>query len=121
MSLACTLEEKTGIAHKFLLPKQLKEHGLKLGDMKLSDSILEMIAENYTRESGVRALEKRIASLARYRAKQIVGEEAFEAVVAMLKKQAEATMPPELKEAIEKKKKEKETLEAETEKDPTKQ
>jgi ATP-dependent Lon protease len=73
-----TVEEKVQIAKNHLVKKQLKEHGLKVGDLKLSDAMLEMIAENYTRESGVRALEKRIASLARYRAKQIVGEESFE-------------------------------------------
>ena len=57
------------------------EHGLKSSDLKFTDSVLEQIVENYTRESGVRALEKRIASLARYRAKQIVGEEKFEAKI----------------------------------------
>lgn len=73
-----TVEEKVQIAKNHLIRKQQKEHGLKSGQIKFSDANLELIIENYTRESGVRALEKRIASLARYRAKQIVGEEDYE-------------------------------------------
>ena len=76
-----TVEEKVQIAKNHLIKKQLSEHGLKSANLKFSDAILELIVENYTRESGVRALEKRIASLARYRAKQIVGEETFEAKI----------------------------------------
>ncbi len=73
-----TTEEKIMIAKNHLIKKQLGEHGLKARDIKFTDSILEQVVENYTRESGVRALEKRIASLARYRAKQIVAEENFD-------------------------------------------
>jgi ATP-dependent Lon protease len=76
-----TVEEKVQIAKNHLVKKQLGEHGIKSGDLKFTDKILELVVENYTRESGVRALEKRIASLARYRAKQIVGEEEFEAKI----------------------------------------
>jgi len=72
-----TIEEKVQIAKNHLVKKQLAEHGLKAKDLKFSDEILEQVVENYTRESGVRTLEKRIASLARYRAKQIVGEEEY--------------------------------------------
>lgn len=67
-----SVEEKIGIAKKHLLPKQRKEHGLKLSDLKVSDKNLESIIERFTRESGVRTLDKRIATLCRYQAKEIV-------------------------------------------------
>ncbi|NUM31859.1 MAG: endopeptidase La [Bacteroidetes bacterium] len=73
-----TVEEKVNIAKQHLVKKQLNEHGIKPEQFKITDKILEVIIENYTRESGVRTLEKRIASLARYRAKQIVGNENYE-------------------------------------------
>jgi ATP-dependent Lon protease len=57
-----TVEEKVQIAKNHLVKKQLAEHGLKAKDLKFTDDILEQIVENYTRESGVRTLEKRIAS-----------------------------------------------------------
>ena len=66
-----TTEEKIQIGKKFLLPKQLNEHGLKKKDLKISSSVLEKIAEGYTRESGVRGLEKQIAKLVRNCAKNI--------------------------------------------------
>ena len=66
-----TTEEKIQIGKKFLLPKQLNEHGLKKKDLKLSFSVIEKIAEGYTRESGVRGLEKQIAKLVRNCAKNI--------------------------------------------------
>jgi ATP-dependent Lon protease len=55
-----------------LLPKQLSEHGLKKKDLKIPSSVIEKIAEGYTRESGVRGLEKQIAKLVRNCAKNIV-------------------------------------------------
>ena len=67
-----TLEEKVKIAQKHLLPKQLKRHGLKKNDLILSDSVLEKIIDQYTRESGVRSLEKRINKIIRHIAKSIV-------------------------------------------------
>lgn len=67
-----TLEEKVQIAKKYLLPKQREAHGLKPAQFKLTDSVIEKIIEEYTRESGVRALEKRIAAIARSVAKDIV-------------------------------------------------
>ncbi len=70
-----TLEEKIEIAKKYLIPKQRKEHGLKANQFKVSDSIIAKVVDEYTRESGVRGLEKKIASLARFRAKQIVWNE----------------------------------------------
>jgi|TARA_B100000795_G_scaffold44301_1_gene29063 ATP-dependent Lon protease len=72
-----TLEEKTGIAHKFLLPKQLKEHGMKPAQLKLKKSVLDKIVESYTRESGVRGLEKQVAKAVRYAAKSIAMEEDY--------------------------------------------
>ena len=66
-----TTEEKIQIGKKFLLPKQLNEHGLKKKDLKLSFSVIEKIAEGYTRESGVKGLEKQIAKLVRNCAKNI--------------------------------------------------
>ncbi|MEI6508232.1 MAG: endopeptidase La [Bacteroidota bacterium] len=67
-----TLEEKIQIAKKYLIPKQKENHGLKKNDFELSDDILAKIIEGYTRESGVRGLEKQIASVARNIAKQKV-------------------------------------------------
>ena len=53
-----TMEEKTEIARKHLLPKQLKEHGLKKTHLKVSKKVLEKAVEGYTRESGVRGLTR---------------------------------------------------------------
>ncbi len=72
-----TLEEKIEIARKHLLPKQLKEHGLTHRDLKLGKKQLELIIDSYTRESGVRGLEKRLAKLVRHAAKSIAMEESY--------------------------------------------
>ncbi|MGB0837108.1 MAG: endopeptidase La [Flavobacteriaceae bacterium] len=72
-----TIEEKLEIAKKHLLPKQLKEHGLSSKDLQLGKAQLEKVIEGYTRESGVRTLEKRIAKLVRYAAKSIAMEEEY--------------------------------------------
>ena len=66
-----TTEDKIQIGKKFLLPKQIKEHGLKSKDLKLGVRVMENIVEGYTRESGVRGLEKNIAKIVRYCAKNI--------------------------------------------------
>lgn len=66
-----TTEEKLEIARRHLIPKQLEEHGLKKGQVSLSDSVLEFMIENYTRESGVRGMEKLIGKIVRYAAKNI--------------------------------------------------
>lgn len=66
------LEEKVQIAKKHLIPKQLKEHGIKRTDLSFSEKILEQIITEYTRESGVRLLEKTIARIIRKRAAQLV-------------------------------------------------
>src|SRR5210317_393032 len=70
-----TIEEKVEIAKKHLLPKLLKNHGLKKADLQLSKPVLEKIITDYTRESGVRTLEKKIAKVVRNRAKQVAMEE----------------------------------------------
>jgi ATP-dependent Lon protease len=72
-----TIEEKAMIAIKHLLPKQLKEHGLESKDLKLNKAILEDMVEGYTRESGVRGLEKQVAKAVRYIAKSIAMEEDY--------------------------------------------
>jgi len=76
-----TIEEKVEIAKRHLLPKQLKEHGLKPKDLKIGKPQLEKIVEGYTRESGVRSLEKQIAKMVRYAAKNIAIEEDYEVKV----------------------------------------
>jgi len=70
-----SLEEKIEIAKKFLIPKQRKAHGLKATQFKVSDDGIEMVIDQYTRESGVRSLDKRIAALARNAAKCIAMHE----------------------------------------------
>ncbi|WP_185861893.1 endopeptidase La [Blattabacterium cuenoti] len=66
-----TVEEKTQIVKKHILPKQLKDNGLKKYELKLGTKQIEKVIESYTRESGLRTLEKHIAKLARYVAKHI--------------------------------------------------
>jgi ATP-dependent protease La len=66
-----TVEEKTQIVKKHILPKQLKENGLKKSYLVLGTRQIEKVIESYTRESGLRTLEKHIAKLARYVAKHI--------------------------------------------------
>ncbi|MGB8705854.1 MAG: endopeptidase La, partial [Gillisia sp.] len=72
-----TIEEKVEIAKQHLLPKQLQEHGLTKDDIKIGKPQLEKIVEGYTRESGVRGLEKQIAKMVRYAAKNIAMEEKY--------------------------------------------
>lgn len=72
-----TIEEKVEIAKRHLLPKQLTEHGLTKADLKIGKRQLEKIVEGYTRESGVRGLEKQIAKMVRHAAKSIAMEEAY--------------------------------------------
>lgn len=66
-----TTEEKLEIARRHLIPKQIEDHGVKKGQLSLSDAVLEFMIENYTRESGVRGMEKQIGKLVRYAAKNI--------------------------------------------------
>ncbi|OGB62895.1 MAG: endopeptidase La [Caldithrix sp. RBG_13_44_9] len=64
-------EEKVEIAKKFLVPKQVKEHGLKTEQIRFSDSALHVIINSYTREAGVRNLERQIATISRGVAKDV--------------------------------------------------
>ncbi len=73
-----TIEEKVEIAKQHLLPKQLKEHGLTKEHLKIGRKQLEKIVEGYTRESGVRGLEKQIAKMVRYAAKNIAMDEKYQ-------------------------------------------
>jgi len=72
-----TIEEKIEIAKRHLLPKQIKAHGLSEKDLKLGKKILKKIIESYTRESGVRGLDKMIAKVVRHVAKNIAMEEDY--------------------------------------------
>ena len=73
-----TIEEKTEIAKRHLIPKQLKEHGMKSADIQLGKKEIERVVEGYTRESGVRSLEKQIAKIVRYGAKNLATEEEYD-------------------------------------------
>ncbi|RZJ70126.1 endopeptidase La [Flavobacterium sp.] len=72
-----TIEEKTEIARQHLVPKQLKEHGLTPKDYAIGKKQLEKIVEGYTRESGVRGLEGKIAQVVRHAAKSVAMEEEY--------------------------------------------
>jgi ATP-dependent Lon protease len=72
-----TLEEKVQIAKKHLIPKQKKEHGLRVTDIKFEDSAIVRVVEAYTRESGVRNLERQLANVIRKVAKFIAMEEEY--------------------------------------------
>ena len=63
------IEEKKEIAKRHLLPKQKEAHGLKDMDIKIGDKVLEKIIEEYTRESGVRDLDRQLAAIMRNQAK----------------------------------------------------
>ena len=73
-----TQEEKIEIATKHLVPKQLKEHGLKSSDVKISKKAIAKIIESYTRESGVRSLERKIGTVVRNIAKSLAMEEKYD-------------------------------------------
>lgn len=73
-----TQEEKIEIATKHLVPKQLKEHGLKTSDVKISKKAIAKIIDSYTRESGVRNLERKIGTVVRNIAKSLAMEEEYE-------------------------------------------
>lgn len=76
-----TMEEKLEIAKKHLIPKQKSEHGLKAKDISFDSKSIIKIIEGYTRESGVRSLERKIGAMARYAAKSIAMEEPFEHLI----------------------------------------
>ena len=78
-----TIEEKFQIAKKHLIPKQIKEHGLKKNIIKINKSSAVKIIEGYTRESGVRGFEKQIAKIIRNIAKSIALEEKFSSNISL--------------------------------------
>jgi ATP-dependent Lon protease len=75
------VEEKLEIARQHLFPKQLENHGVKPDQLKVGKDVLENIIEKYTRESGVRELDKRIAKVVRVTAKNIASETEFNPTV----------------------------------------
>ncbi len=75
-----TANEKLQIAKKYLIPKQLKLHGIKSTQLKISQAMLSEIINGYTREAGVRNVERRIASICRKVAKMIVSDEEFTSI-----------------------------------------
>src|SRR5690606_17551657 len=72
-----TIEEKIEIARQHLWPKQIREHGLQPKDLSLGKKQLEKIIEGYTRESGVRGLDTKLAQVVRYAAKSVAMEEEY--------------------------------------------
>lgn len=77
-----SLEEKTEIAKRHLIPQQRKEHGLKAKDISLSKTVLKKIIQEYTRESGVRSLNRQVAGVMRSIAKNVAMEEEYNKNVA---------------------------------------
>jgi ATP-dependent Lon protease len=71
------VEEKLEIAKQHLLPKQLENHGVKEDQLKIDNGIMEQVIEKYTRESGVRELDKRLAKIVRVRAKDIASDSVY--------------------------------------------
>ena len=71
-----TPQEKFEIAKKYLIPQELKKHGLKLSEVTLGKDVLSLIISDYTRESGVRNLRRRLADIFRKAAKRLLGGEA---------------------------------------------
>ncbi|WP_200763593.1 endopeptidase La [Nitrosophilus alvini] len=67
-----TPQEKFEIAKRYLIPQELKKHGLKRSELSISDAALQVIIEKYTREAGVRNLRRRIADIARKAAKELL-------------------------------------------------
>ena len=70
-----TEDEKINIANKYLLPKQIKDNGVKEGELELTEGTIKEIIRNYTKESGVRNLEREISKVARKVVKKIVAKE----------------------------------------------
>ena len=70
-----TEDEKINIANKFLLPKQIKDNGVKDGELILSDGTIKEIIRSYTKESGVRNLEREISKIARKVVKKVISKE----------------------------------------------
>ena len=78
-----TTEDKIQIGKRFLLPKQIKEHGLIPNQIKISNKVMEKLIEGYTRESGVRGLEKNIAKIVRNCAKNIATDVKYDTNISL--------------------------------------
>jgi ATP-dependent Lon protease len=72
-----SIEEKVEIAKRHLIPFQLKEHGLKSTQVELSEEAIVLLIQNYTRESGVRSLNRRVGSVMRFVAKSVAMKEVY--------------------------------------------
>lgn len=78
-----TEEEKLNIALGYLVPKQIKEHGLKPGNISFSEAALRKIIREYTREAGVRSMERQVASICRKVARQVVKDKHYSVNIAV--------------------------------------
>jgi ATP-dependent Lon protease len=76
-----TMDEKLSIADRFLIPKQIKDHGLAKGAFSIRPDALRAVVRDYTREAGVRQLDREIATLCRKAARRIVGDGASKSIV----------------------------------------
>lgn len=76
-----SVEEKVEIAKKHLVPKQLEAHGLKKKHIKFPERVLEAMIQDYTRESGVRELDRQLASVMRYVAKKVATGEKYQKTI----------------------------------------
>ena len=88
-----TIEEKIEIAERHLVPKQISQHGLENSDIVLSKKVLEKLIDGYTRESGVRGLDKKLAKVVRYVAKSIALKEKYDLNISL--KSLEKILGPE--------------------------
>ena len=95
------MEEKCSIASQHLVAKQSEAHGLKAEQFQLAQSTIEQIISGYTREAGVRSLDKQLAKLARARAKQVAFEEEFSPTMTADEVVKVLGMPKFLKEEYE--------------------
>lgn len=92
------IEEKVEIAKRHLIPKQLREHGMKPEQLIFGDDIIECIIESYTRESGVRGLEKRIAKVIRHYATFVAENKEYNPVISREKIEESLGVPMYQKE-----------------------
>ncbi|MET0394048.1 MAG: endopeptidase La, partial [Chitinophagaceae bacterium] len=75
------VEEKAEIARQHLVPRQKELHGLKSSNFKISDKVLQRIIQDYTRESGVRELDRQLAAVMRYQAKELAMKDKLKAIL----------------------------------------
>ena len=89
-----TAAEKLQIARRHLLPRQLEEHGLKRKQLRVPDPTLKRVIQDYTREAGVRNLEREIGALIRKAARQIVSRETIPPAITILPKDLQEYLGP---------------------------